>query len=409
MRSTATIVAALVLASLIGAGATAQELARTLAKPAASIRVAVFNVALARNAEGALIDAFRADEPRTRAQVAALAEIIQRVRPDILLIQELDYDPAGEALSLFEAALAQPRGGAEPIAFADRFQAPVNAGLRTGFDLDGDGATSGPADAQGWGVFAGQFGMAILSRFPIDRDQARTFRTLLWSAVPGAEPPRTPEGAPYYPPEIWRTLRLSSKSHWDAPIRLPDGRRLHILASHPTPPVFDGPEDRNGLRNAAEITFWTDYVSGADWPRDDRGRAGGLAADASFVLLGDLNADPEDGDGRRETIRTLLDHPRITATAPESAGGAEAAAQGGVNARHRGSPARDTADWKDEGGGAPGNLRVDYVLPSSDLIVLGSGVFWPAEADPLRRLVGEGFPVVSSDHRLVWVDIAAEE
>ena len=26
---------------------------------------------------------------------------------------------------------------------------------------------------------------------------------------------------------------------------------MHFLVSHPTPPVFDGPENRNGLRNAA--------------------------------------------------------------------------------------------------------------------------------------------------------------
>ena len=208
---------------------------------------------------------------------------------------------------------------------------------------------------------------------------------------------------------LWAALRLSSKSHWDAGVRLPGGALLHVLASHPTPPVFDGKEDRNGLRNAAEILFWRDYIDGADWIADDDGLPGGLPDGAAFVIVGDLNNDPVDGDGTHGAVWALLDHPRIQNLAPRSLGGAEAAAlQGGVNAEHQGDPGLDTADWRDEAGEGPGNLRVDYVLPSSDLTVLGSGVFWPAAADPLARLVGEGFPVVSSDHRLVWVDVAIE-
>ena len=31
-----------------------------------------------------------------------------------------------------------------------------------------------------------------------------------------------------------------------------DGKTVHFLTSHPTPPVFDGPEDRNGTRNGDE-------------------------------------------------------------------------------------------------------------------------------------------------------------
>jgi hypothetical protein len=72
-----------------------------------------------------------------------------------------------------------------------------------------------------------------------------------------------------------------------------------------------------------------------------------------------------------------------------------------------GSPT-DTADWPEEGG--PGNLRVDYVLPSTGLEIVGSGVFWPAPGDPLARLTEiKGRDRASSDHRLVWVDIRLEE
>ncbi len=64
-------------------------------------------------------------------------------------------------------------------------------------------------------------------------------------------------------------MRLSSTSHWDVPVYV--GRVVHVLAAHPAAPALDGPEDRNGLRNADEIRFWADYVAGpgAAWIVDD--------------------------------------------------------------------------------------------------------------------------------------------
>ena len=70
-----------------------------------------------------------------------------------------------------------------------------------------------------------------------------------------------------------------------------------------------------------------------------------------------------------------------------------------MNRGQAGDPALDTADWRDDGG--PGNLRVDYVLPSAGLAITGSGVFWPAPGAPLADAAVE-----ASDHRLVWVDLA---
>lgn len=51
----------------------------------------------------------------------------------------------------------------------------------------------------------------------------------------------------------------------------------------------------------------------------------------------------------------------------------------------------------------PGNLRADYVLPSIDLRIKDSAVFWMPSTDPLSRLTSGFFP---SDHRLVHVDVA---
>jgi len=353
------------------------------AAQAETVRVATFNAALSRKAPGALVQELRLGDSR---QIAAVAEIIQRVRPDILLVSEIDFDPGGESARLFAQALRAGRGGAEGIDYAHVFVAPVNTGVLSGFDLDGDGAVTRPRDAHGYGLHEGHYGMALFSRFAFGA--ARTFQTLRWAEMPDN---RMPPGR--YAPEAAAALRLSSKSHWDVTVETPAGP-LHVLASHPTPPVFD---PANAARNADEIGFWIDYLNGADWMVDDAGRRGG-ANGAPVVVLGDLNADPADGAGRDGAIRALLAHPRLQDSAPRSAGGAAAATPG-----HRGDPARDTADWREDGG--PGNLRVDYVLPSRDLRVLGAGVFWPAPGDPLRRLVGEGAPLRSSDHRLVWVDV----
>ena len=83
--------------------------------------------------------------------------------------------------------------------------------------------------------------------------RSRQFR---WADMPGNLIPTD-----FYSPEEQAALRLSSKSHWDVPVRI--GRRtVHFLVSHPTPPTFDGPEDRNGRRNHDEIRFWADYVAG---------------------------------------------------------------------------------------------------------------------------------------------------
>jgi len=383
-----------------------------VAKPQGALRVATFNMHLYRDAPGALIADLQ--DPGSD-QIAAVTEIVQRVRPDILLINEFDYDADGAALSLFqERWLAEGRNGAKPIAYAYSFLAPSNTGVPTGFDLDRDGLTDGPGDAHGHGEFPGQYGMAVLSRHPIRREAVRTFRTFLWKDMPGAllpGDPETPEEGDWYSHEALAVLRLSSKSHWDLPIDV-DGRRLHLLASHPTPPSFDGPEDRNGRRNHDEIRFWADYVAPGrgDYIYDDAGVRGGLAANTRFVIAGDLNADPSDGGGRPGAIAQLLEHVRVNAgTVPASAGGAEQAQlQGGVNAEHHTPAAHDTSDFNDEAPG-PGNLRIDYVLPSrAGLAPVSAGVFWPTADDPMFRLVGT-YPIVSSDHRLVWIDLRLAE
>jgi len=384
---------------------------QSVSKPEDAVRFATFNASLNRDTAGGLVrDLSTPDNP----QAKNVAEVIQRVRPDVLLVNEFDFDPDGRAAELFQKNyLGVGQNGAEPIAYPYRFTAEVNTGVASGRDLDNDGrVVTAPGsrgygnDAIGFGMFPGQYGMVIYSMFPIDRGGVREFQKLLWKDMPGALLPTRADGSPWYDAGDLAVLRLSSKSHWDVPIAV-GGQTVHVLASHPTPPAFDGPEDRNGKRNHDEIRLWADYLTGgsdAEYLR--RALPPGAAIDppGSFVVLGDMNADPVDGGSIAGTIQQLLKHPRVNAEAvPQSDGAKEASAdQGGMNADHKGAPEFDTADFPDK---SVGNLRVDYALPSKDLVVAGKGVYWPKRGDGLARLVRMSPEAATSDHRLVYVDL----
>ncbi len=368
-----------------------------------TIRFATYNIAMGLATQGELLNRLRSGDDEGLRKVAA---VIQRVRPDVLLLNEFDYEPAAHAGRLFVTNyLEKPQFGQQPISYAYTFDGPVNTGVDSGLDLDRNGHTSEPADAWGFGRFPGQYGMQVLSRLPIDKKALRTFQNFRWQDMPGAQVPLNPDGSPWYPAAIWQQLRLSSKSHWDIQVMV-DGRRVHFLVSHPTPPVFDGPEDRNGTRNFDEIQFWADYIAPqrSGYIYDDAGVFGGLPKGALFVIAGDMNADPVDGASSNHAINQLLEsvvepgHPRLnTSCVPTSEGAREASnTQGGKNLEHKGDPAVDTGDFNDK---YVGNMRVDYVLPSASLKVTGCGVFWPVQG----QLGHEWIDV--SDHRLVWVDI----
>lgn len=364
-----------------------------------AIRIATFNTAMNRKELGDLTrDLEHGDQ-----QIANIATIIQCVQPDVLLLNEVDYSESHADLLLKNFLQVQQANAPADTSRALRFAyaAPVNTGEPSMLDLNNNGRKGDPEDSWGYGAFPGQYGMMVLSRYPILSDQARTFQKFRWSQMPNALRPAK-DGEFYHSDAVWGQLRLSSKSHWDLPVKVGD-TTLHVLTSHPTPPVFDGPEDRNGCRNHDEIRLWIDYVSNegeADYLIDDQGKRGGLEGDSPFVILGDLNADPFDGDGKHDAIQRLLRHPRIAqGPAPTSPGGAEAAEKSGqANARHRGDPSQDTGDFNDKN---PGNLRIDYVLPSNHFQIVDSGIYWPASKDSDR-----GNQLArASDHRLVWVDV----
>jgi len=375
-----------------------------------AIRVATFNVEDIRTE-----DLKNPDNPRLKR----IAAIIQEIRPDIILINEIAYDqpgspgfnegdaPGQNGRRLVENFLKKPQGrDLKPLSF-QAFMAPSNTGLNSGHDLNNNGSsvTTFPQppgaepngtpgrqtpegreygnDSWGFGTFPGQYAMTLLvsDRFKIIENRVRTFRKFPWRDMPNALLPLDPQtGKPWYSEEEIAEFPLSSKSHWDVPVQLPNGTVLHLLCSHPTPPAFDGEEQRNKKRNHDEIRFWADYLSDADYMADDNGKSGGYHSQDPFLILGDLNADPTGGNSLDNPIQKfLLDHPRIQGEFVPRAASME------------GPDADNTSDW---------GMRVDYVLPSQELKIVDGGV-WRYQQD------AEKYPV--SDHFPVWLDVVVPQ
>lgn len=331
-------------------------------------------------------------------QIKNIAEIIQHIQPDIILLNEFDNQANANTSSLAEINifikqyLNVSQNGQPIINFPYVYQGPVNTGVNSGLDYDGNGIEGElPADGYGYGHFPGHYGMVLLSKYPIDVERIRTFQNFKWSDMPGALKPINPTTKKaFFTEEVWSKLRLSSKSHWDIPIII-NGSNIHILASHPTPPVFDGPENRNGKRNHDEIRFWGDYISSnkSHYIYDDNGIKGGLANNQSFIILGDLNASLFDGDAIVSGIASLLHHDKIQDPQPVSMA-AKKHSPTNLQAQYH------TALWR---------MRADYVLASKQgLNIINSGVFWPLKTDKNFNLVKDRR--ASSDHRLVWAELA---
>jgi hypothetical protein len=220
------------------------------------VRFATYNASLNRASEGSLVRELSTPDSE---QARKLAEVIQINAPDVLLVNEFDYDAGHRAADLFRTNyLEVGQNGQRPVQYPYVYVAPSNTGVESGHDLNNDGRVGGPGDAQGFGYFEGQYGMVLYSRYPIDAERVRTFQNFLWKDMPAALLPDDPANqgpADWFTPAELEIVRLSSKSHWDVPVRI-GGTTVHVLASHPTPPVFDGDEDRNGRRNSDEIRFW---------------------------------------------------------------------------------------------------------------------------------------------------------
>lgn len=347
---------------------------------AETLRVATWSAPLSRDGPGLLLrDIERGEDDQLEAVYAVLTE----VRPDVLVLTEFDWDLEGVAADAFAGAL-RDRG----LDYPHHHATQPNAGLPTGLDMDGNGWLGEARDGLGYGRFSGDGGLAVFSRYPVGNAAVRDFTDLRWRDLPGAVLPVDTGGAPFPSEEVQAMQPLSSTAHWIVPIEVPGGP-IDLMVWSATPPVFDGPEDQNGLRNRDELRLWQAVLDGKLGPEIG-------PPPERFIIAGNSNLDPVDGDGFSTAMAAFLADPRLTDPRPQSAGGAAAASPG-----HRGEPGLDTADWDEDG---PGNLRVSYVLPSAGMQVLDAGVFWPAPGDPLAELLGDD-GLLAGPHHLVWVDI----
>lgn len=357
-------------------------------------------------------------------QVQRVAETIQRVQPDILFINEFDQvwatndefdlNTTLQSIENFKLNyLEQPQAsGLSPAVFDYVFVAPCNTGVQSGFDFNNNGQTGDSDDAYGFGDFPGQYAMILLSKYPIKTDEVRTFQKFLWKDMPNAYLPPDPldsdndgNTTSYYNSSELEIYRLSSKSHWDVPISV-GNTTIHILGSHPTPPVFDDgmattyPDpnliDWNGLRNHDEIRFWADYMNpnASSYIYDDvegpSNPSGGLDKCARFVLVGDMNCDPIDGDGTLDPIGQVLRSGLAEITPVPTSQGAPEYITTGSNLDTK------TADF---------GLRADYVLPSvNGFVIKEARVVWPQATDIEAYIVGAP-PKGASDHRMVFIDV----
>lgn len=367
-------------------------------RPDHSLKVATWNIEDVRTAD------LLQPTPESKARLQSIAAAIDALNPQILLLNEIAFDrPAPTQRRGLAAKLLQPHGQ-NAQRFADQYlphrqftawMPESNTGQPSGHDLDrsGQAVTEPPPidpaqpqtpaqraygnDAFGFGVFPGQYAMALLVApgYEILHDQIRTYRLFRWADLPDAQPPTLPDGTTWYTPQAWADFRLSSKTLAAVPVRLPNRTILYCVISHPTPPAFDGPEARNKHRNRDEIRLLRAYLDNAPWLTDDQGRPGGLPPGAHAVVLGDLNADRRDGTSIGDPIAHLLAAPAL---APDPA------------------PVSDIPmDNLDPWDTALFRLRVDYVLSTRAIEVRRTGVwrdFAPSETPP-------------SDHFPVWAEI----
>ena len=339
-------------------------------------------------------------------QAAAAARVIQEIDPDIIVVNELanniqkarvvDGVPTQKTniQAFVDNYLSEPQHRTlDGIEYPYTLQPTSNTGVLPeepyDFNKDGD-AGERPGDAFGFGVFPGQYAFGIASKHPIEEAGIRAFQKFRWTDMPGnlipikGEPGvDTGENAIYLTEAETAVYRLSSKTHIDVPFEV-GGETVHGLFSHPTPSVFDGPNNFNGRWNHDEVRFFADYVAGADYIYDDSGMRGGLADDASYVLMGDMNAGPGDEPLDPATKYFIENDDFTTRRLPTSPGGAQ-----------RGNPYA-TATFENR-------PKVDWVLPSPDLSLRSSAVVWPSKNADKRGL--RAAVDTASDHRLVWADI----
>lgn len=270
------------------------------------------------------------------------------MQPDILLLTKVDFDLEQRAARALRDALG----------YRHMFTLAPNSMKLIALDLDGDGRVG---DRQAWARYAGEGAMVLLSKHPIELRFHPN--DLLWNDMSN---PQMPSDG-FLSAAAVAELKVVTQGFWVVDVHPAERAPITFVAFQNQTPVFDGPEDLNGLRNRAQLRLLSDVMDGTygDFPAK------------RFVLIGNSNLDPSRGEGDRTAMHALLSNKRLKDEAPRSTLGGDA-----------------TAQWEN-----PGPMRVSYILPSVDWQIEHAEVFWPSEG-PLHKAVEQ-----ASRHGMVWMDI----
>jgi len=292
-------------------------------------------------------------------QVVSASAIISKVRPDVLSINEIEARPEAPGLFLDNFL----KRGNDPLHYPYHYIGPTNSGVSTGLPE--------PFEQKGFGLFEGQYGIALFSRFPIIRGGVRNFEGFSWMDLPRGLSCLGDKAI-----EIHESFPLFSTNLLNVPLRI-DGRVVHSVLLHASIPVRGR---LNKERNGDQLNFLNEYISGRALPGVEP-----FQAVKPFVVMGDLNADPEKGEGIRSAIQRLLENPALNRLVPSRPTFLEG---GGLE-----EPPLDPGGF---------SMKLDYILPSCHFVVLKHGVFWPGEAGWWNQVR------LASDHFIVYADCSLE-
>ncbi len=403
-----------------------------------TVRFATFHVDMAYDHSQGYFDLLaqtratgEAQDPRLANLAAVLQQTYQEAQPDVLLLTGIATQisegglPDETAIIQFEQNyLAQPQASdLSGLSYPYRYVAATNSGQFIPVDVNGDGKLALPEDAQGYGHFHGQNSFVLLSQYPLEPQQARTFRQFKWHQVEGVSKPLRDDGSELEE-ATWERLNVMDTNFVDIPMRLPDGRRVSLLLTQLVNQQPDEGARRSAWlqhRNGAQLNFIADYISDrkdGDYLVDDQGRRGGVNLGRPFVLMGNLNNDEdpfhltvqtpwaEPFEVNSSALRRVLSDSYLLGSNGRFNSDGLTPDSFGADAYQQlvGSSHIHPQIWTSLSG-----MRFSYVLPHKALPIVDSGVFWPAPGEEGAQWLydeqGDADPALSSHERLVWVDI----
>jgi hypothetical protein len=335
-------------------------------------------------------------------QASAAAEVIARFKPDIISINELQFDIQGLPTASMPGAPSGTTYGnfngngddntkrlADRIAAIDPEATYSNTLLtigNSGFYWEGDDLGLDWYILRGWGEWRGRHNTGILSRYPILYDQVRVITDVAWDSLPenniALMKSETGIDVPPGFPVFEKSLNV-------VPVQVGE-QVIYVVLLHPVAPAFD---PINVYRNSDELRALAMFLDGT-LPGVEP-----LPEGAKFFVVGDLNADPDEGDSLPGAIQRIIEHPLLAVSYPAGAG------TKGQNGEYNsylsgcghddGTMVGDPADrWQ---------MQLDYVLPSATIGLAKSSIlFWP---DHVSERDDFDLSCRASDHKFLMVEV----